>query len=460
MNDKLLAIVCYVFYRYDRYTIVALQTKVGNYEIEIEQLKKALKKSDQYIEKLSLEIDTYKQCASRRLLASPTYGVTNVMDSNVEVNGTNDLDLGSRSSIKDASKSSSTLQGHHHQYHHQIVKNDSRSSASATLQSLVRQKGTTSSSCHRGDKQNYLTIWNPNSHQSPPKAEFGSDNINNNVERSVCRQQQQQQQDKVDDIIKDQRAKKTDQAVISNPLRFPACIKLLELSKQRGSLSPPAHSSASEESKLTNSSSPSPSAISPSPRQQNVFNSSIMGHSIPSSSSLSTPVVQYHICSQQSTPTATKNNAFTPPSPSVNPSNEQQQRLDHENDVENITISNNSDGAESDKITIAMSSEEQSPLPWLQQVTITNNKNNAKQRNSPQSISPSHQTTFSNTVSTATSWSKSLSPASTRFYNGDSTSRTYSPYYTPSPYASPSLTSREHSFRPPLKKIKTEVLYE
>ena len=40
--------------------MVALQTKVDNYEREIQQWKKALKRADDYIEELNSEMEKYK----------------------------------------------------------------------------------------------------------------------------------------------------------------------------------------------------------------------------------------------------------------------------------------------------------------------------------------------------------------------------------------------------------------
>ena len=601
------------------------------YEIELQQLKKALKRSDQYIEKITLEIDTYKQQQQysssstittqqhhHRNLISPAYGIqqissgSGVSDKNTEVTngssitGTTDLypGISKNSSLKPSTISNSRLQGHGQQYHpqqhnhHDTPSNhhNHQHSASATLQSLVRQSGAISShspdnvsSYNNHQRRDCITkhqnnlgdeIWNPSNHHhhqqsSPPRlslltssASSKKNYINNshvtgNSDMGNITSQQQHQYQKNskheenarpvmnnDGEAVDEGNTVADQTVISNPHRFPACIKLLELSKQHDTTTttpPPPESLSSTTTvivssppsshklvtkspqrvisrsprKSTSSSSPL-SSSSLSPQQQNTHNNNNNNNNNDDAmctKSPKSPVLQIskHGDNCGNVPSPSSSNAqntniggaifvkstaasLSPSSTAVVSSTSSLEQEEHQEQSSYNNDSNHSnnasiDGDTNDEITIVMPSEEQ-PLeaqstwphhlattsPTTTTTAINNNEESSTTSHPQRFISNNQQQTSINKI-VPSSWSKSLSSPvndAQRYYNHNlennkNNSRSSSPYYALSPSyinaSSPpfpptsSRDSREsprhhHGFLPPLKKIKTEILYE
>eukprot|EP00111_Clytia_hemisphaerica_P018538 TCONS_00054841-protein len=342
--------------RYNKYTVVALQTKADGYEREIKHLKKALKRSDEYIEKLTTEIETYKRSSSTQ--KSPNYPASKVSDDR-NVFGTQANDMNNRLKLYGGVTNSFSK---------------TMSSASATLQSLVRHNEQ-----GMNDDQSMSKIWNPT--QPSPKNSLITENIENSKKFEMLETNPKQ-----------------DQALISNPSRFPACAKLLELSKQHD-ITPDKNGT------------PSPSSRS-DPEQKNQPTSTVGNSSRHSSTPVSpsrSPVVNY------SSSGRTEN--FSSPHNNGSPN---QQIYQREN--------------EADEITIVMPSTE-SASHWLQSTNQHGGRSSAERH--------------------VNSEERSSSPAwhqPSRYNNKTNGSRIG--------FDASMLSSKERGLFSPAKKIKTEVCYE
>ena len=529
---------------------MTLQSKVDTYQIEIEQLKKALKRSDEYIEKLTLELqDTHKQFDI--CLTSPTFGIP--PSNNPRTSPGNEMNGGSKrpntlSTLDKNNNNNNNSSSRLPDFNHKTLttKNTdfiekSTPSASSILQRLVRENGNNTQSNRQQQPRreesiegHFSGIWNPTQAVRSPCKTLPSNNILGSPMK-LQRHSNPKQHNRYDEAHKGSEdvvnsdpkqnasrnispvATSSDHDVISNPLRFPASLKLLELSKQHDespsplqtSTSHPSESPSSSPDKLTIASIrrsptspnvrslhqiPSPSSAlkrySPSTMIHDLTTSNNNHSSPPScysprpSQALQSPRQSQQV-SLYSPLLNRRPGAFTP-SPScttgtsVNNKQQQQQQQQQQHDpLIDVDNDDNCDGAintEESQITIVMPSDEQPSSPWMhyhQKNMASPTNTAAKQQSnegfssSPQQVVDSRQAIVGNLIpsppTSSSSWSNTalLSPSDNndnRFYNAVETDRKLSSPYVD--YGS-TVNHSERGFHPPLlKKVKTEVFYE
>lgn len=192
--------------KYNKYAMVALQTKVDNYEREVQQWKKALKRADDYIEELTLQLEMHK---NKRLVSNDDSSGASVLD-NESCGSANKTGRVSSSPTRSCTPV--------------IMRSTSGISASETLINISSKKNTVSN-----DQGNTNISDDVIKQQGNPA--FNDKSSSNMISHP--------------DPLMSRTKEKTSEKVLTEPHLFPACAKLLELTKARQNMSPPGRESYS-----------------------------------------------------------------------------------------------------------------------------------------------------------------------------------------------------------------------
>lgn len=390
--------------------MVTLQSKVEDYKSEQQQLKKTLKRSDDRIEQLNEEIEQLKNYSNRK---SPTYAPP-PLPAVVSSSGNRAFFPAAHPRKSETKPTNLLLQAY--------ASNSSgfgkaSSSASTVLKNFVRNNGGGTSLETRGET-GFVVVDN-NNKQLLTNGRAGSSSSNENSD-SECTPEKIKEKpptDETNTVVVD--GERTDKALISDPSRFPACVKLLELSKAHQFPAPAADD-------FTSFSPPYPLYRS---RRHNSQCSPT------TQSPQSSPVMSYQSSARRS------NSVSFSPNSSME---EQNTSSTYSRDVDN-----------NDDITIVMPSSE-GGSPWLHPPATSSIYTNPSSGFSRTSRQTSSEVSL---ISSPHSWTSSSTLAySPLNFNGiTKVSRTTPPLRTTSVDV---ITNSERGFMPPVKKIKAEVLYK